>query len=188
MYGDNGDIMFTNKKRDEINQKLTEHQQQSVALAADYRCKLSRKGVTPQNTEELLGYNYYLLGYINQELKKQEFIYSSLYTSNPLNLEIHDLNAKKIYDKRVSYISGTPPSDQTYIYEPQKELPSGSSMLSQYSKRFDAASARNADNAAKAFMQGNTPYTRSKFLEQSLDRDDMNDKIFRMQVNRYNPR
>lgn len=67
-------------------------------------CKLIQKesfafSETYVKNNILIGYNYYIVVYINNELKKQKCFYSSIDTSDPFDLNYHDMNAKKIYNE-----------------------------------------------------------------------------------------
>jgi len=73
-----------------------------------YRFQLSRKEVTACDDETtVLGYNYYLVAYINQNLVKDELLYSSLALPNALCVVEHDAHARVAYNHFVD-MSNTP--------------------------------------------------------------------------------
>ena len=63
-----------------------------------YRFQLSRKEVTCKDDPATLRYNYYILGYIDAELVKQELIHRSLAMPDALTLVDHDCKARSIYN------------------------------------------------------------------------------------------
>ena len=79
-----------------------------------YKFNLSRTEVTASyDKTRILGYNYYLSGFIDEQLKRKELIYTTLGSDNPLDKKAHDLKAQEQYarfiqdkkvEKNISYI------------------------------------------------------------------------------------